>query len=332
MPDNLFKKLEMKDELLISYLLGETRDDETSQVRQWIAAAPSHQQHFEQLSLIWESSKNLGLTGTANAHASLDRFKQKHARNNTHPKVASLRFFWLKVAAVLAVVFTAAWLLYQQSVKKPDNLSALNQIKTIGAVKADTLPDGSVVTLNKNTAFARPQQFLGNVRKVELKDGEAFFDITPDKAKPFIITVSGTTVKVVGTSFNIKTRSGRTEVIVETGVVQVTKGGRVITLRPGEKTLIYTDSKALTKVKNPDLLYQYYRTKQFIADDTPLWRMVEVLNEAYNSHITISNQALRNLPLNSVFNDESLDHILVVINKTFPAIKIVRKGDQIILK
>ena len=96
------------------------------------------------------------------------------------------------------------------------------------------MPDGSVITVNKNSTLSYPSEFKGKTREVAL-NGEAFFKVTPNKEKPFIIHVNDVTVRVVGTSFNIRSEKGKTEVIVETGIVQVTKNKRTVSLLPKRK-------------------------------------------------------------------------------------------------
>jgi ferric-dicitrate binding protein FerR (iron transport regulator) len=202
--------------------------------------------------------------------------------------------------------------------------------QTQGNVLKDTLSDGSMVTLNKRSSLSYPEQFKGNKRKVALK-GEAFFNVAPDKTKPFIISVNDVEVTVVGTSFNVKSENGNTEVIVETGVVKVTKAGKTIELRPGQKTMIAAADSSPVKQEVTDKLYNYYRSREFDCENTPLWKLVEVLNEAYDAHIVIGTPEIRNKPITTTFNNESLEHILDIIKETF-YITITRNGDEIILQ
>jgi len=195
---------------------------------------------------------------------------------------------------------------------------------------SDTLSDGSVVTINKGSSISYNSKFKGNTRKVELK-GEAFFTITPNKKKPFVISVNDVQVTVVGTSFNIKSVNGNTEVVVETGIVKVTKDGKTVELRPNEKIELHAKDAVMNKEQVSDKLYNYYRTKQFVCDDTPLWKLVEVVNEAYNSNIVIGDPAIRNLTITTTFDNESLEQVLNVIKETFN-ITVVKEGDTIILK
>jgi ferric-dicitrate binding protein FerR (iron transport regulator) len=87
----------------------------------------------------------------------------------------------------------------------------------------------------------------------------------------------------------------------------------------------------LRKVANTDQLYNYYRSKLFVADNTPLWRVVEILNEAYDANIVIENDQHRDLPLTTTFKDESLDNILHIITETFK-ITAVKENGKIILR
>lgn len=197
-------------------------------------------------------------------------------------------------------------------------------------VLIDTLPDGSLVTLNKASSLVYPSKFKGGTRTVQLK-GEAFFNVSPDREKPFIIRVDDVQVTVVGTSFNVKSKNGNTEIVVETGVVHALKGGQEIVLRAGDKTKITATDSIMTKEKVSDQLYNYYRTKEFVCDNTPLWKLVEVLNDAYKVNIVFGKNELKNLPLTSPFYNESLDQVLQVISITFN-ITVVQKNGQIILE
>jgi transmembrane sensor len=315
--------MDMNDDLLIVYLLGEASDAQRAQVDKWLALDIANQQHLQQFRAIWEASKAMQFTEPVDAQASLNALKQKIA---ARPKVADMRrnFTWLKIAATLLLFCGGAWLYFIQTANKQLVTASVDQ------VKIDTLSDGSIITLNKHSLLQYPQRFSGNQRLVSLKEGEAFFKISPNKAKPFIINTSGTTIKVVGTSFNVKNKHGKVEVIVETGIVQVSNKGSSVTLTPGDKVLVRENS-TLIKEQNPDKLYTYYRSKEFVADNTPLWRMVEVLNEAYDSHIIIGRKDLNNQLLNTTFKNESLDDILQVISRTFK-ITVETKGKQIILK
>jgi ferric-dicitrate binding protein FerR (iron transport regulator) len=198
-------------------------------------------------------------------------------------------------------------------------------------VLVDTLPDGSVITLNKRSIITYPSKFKGSTRAIALK-GEAFFNVAPDKKKPFIISVNDVQVTAVGTSFNIKSENGNTEVVVETGIVRVTRSGKTVELNAGEKIVMSANDSSATKEKVSDKLYNYYRSKEFVCDDTPLWKLVQVVNEAYNVKIIIGRKELNDKTLTTTFYNESLEQVLEVIRLTFDITIIKKEDGQIILQ
>jgi ferric-dicitrate binding protein FerR (iron transport regulator) len=139
-------------------------------------------------------------------------------------------------------------------------------------------------------------------------------------------------VTVVGTSFNIKSENGNTEVVVETGIVQVAKSGKTVELIAGERIIMAANDSNATKEAVTDKLYNYYRSREFVCDDTPLWKLVQVVNEAYDSKIIIGRKELNDMRLTTTFNNESLEKVLEIIHLTFDITVIKKEDGQIILQ
>lgn len=317
----------MKDDLIIKYLLKETSEEDEIQVKDWISSSSDNAKEFSRFEMIWSISKELEQESDADTDLAWNKFTARVSKiQKIEAPIRSVnqRFGWLKVAAVLFIV-AGAWSFYSLY------LNAYETIKSQSLVRIEILPDGSEVTLNKNTLLSYRRNFQGNVRSVKLESGEVFFNVNPDKNKPFIIEAHDITVEVVGTSFNVKHANQQTEVIVETGTVKVSMADQVVELRAGEKITIGDKQTILRKEANTDQLYNYYRSKIFVADSTPLWRVVEILNEAYGVNIIIENDIHKNLPLNATFKEESLVEILNVITETFK-ITAVKENGRIILR
>jgi ferric-dicitrate binding protein FerR (iron transport regulator) len=318
----------MNDELLVSYLLDEASPAGCKQVEDWLAADAENVRHFNQLKLIWEESRKLAQGSNSDENAAWGKWKSGLHREPVMQRVPIRRRFIFSIAAIFifaTIGIALAWLIWNNNRPVQTILVTSHQ-----AVRTDTLPDGSVITLNKNASISYPKKFKGNTRVVEL-NGEAFFKVKPDSRKPFIVQVKDITVQVLGTSFNIRDQAGATEVIVETGRVQVTRQGKQVLLVAGEKIKTGDAGKFLDKEIEPDQLYNYYRTRQFVCDNTPLWKLVEVLNAAYDTTIVIEKPALRSLLLTTTFNNESLDQVLEVISVTFN-VNIVHAPDKILIR
>ncbi len=311
--------------MLIKYLLGEATEAEVEEIQIKLAEDPGYRKYFEQLKAVWDASHNLAVPSAADENAAWQRFKNRVTYQQQQP-VKKIR--WMKVAAAAAVLLGIG--LISVFIFNKKNLPKEIVFQSMQQVVKDTLPDASVVTLNKNSALSYPEAFKGDTRHVSLK-GEAFFSVTPNKAKPFIISVNNVEVKVVGTSFNIKSNGGNTEIIVETGIVQVTQFGKTILLGAGEKMVAAKENLPLKKEGVGDKLYNYYRTKEFVCDNTPLWKLVDVLNEAYDTNIVIKNGAIKNLAITTTFYNEPLENILLIISQTLN-VTVTKNNNVIVLQ
>jgi transmembrane sensor len=319
----------MNDDLLVKYLVGEATPDESAQVQKWINANKENSQYYNQFKTIWD--KSLEVAGMRNIDEDAAYERLQNRIKNTVPieqaKVKPMRTpNWVSIAASLIIICTVGYLTFNYFTNRVIIVSLQSQ----NSVVTQTLPDGSVVTLNALSKLAYPKNFKGDSRQVRLA-GEAFFKVSPDKTKPFIIKVNDVTVRVVGTSFNIKSRNGKTEVVVETGIVNVSRAQNNINLIPGEKTEIISGSTDFTKQSVYGKLYDYYITKQLVCNQTPLNELVEALNGIYGQHIVIANPQLKRMAITTIFKDQSLDQILDVVAETFK-ISVEHKNGQIILK
>lgn len=320
--------MKINDEILISYVLHEAEAAQKAAVEQWLGLDPANVRELDQYRRVWEAGHLLQLEKPMDAHASLARFKQRTPSGQIQAaKVVPLQrsYRWMKIAATLLLTGGLLWLYVQRSFRQVVLSTARFE------VKADTLSDGSIVTLNQNTILSHTAHFHSGLREVALKNGEAFFKIAHLPDQPFVVRSGNLRIQVIGTSFNVKNKSGRIEVIVETGMVAVISKVSTIYLRPGDKLSIGTSNNHLSVSHNTDRLYQYYRTKEFIADDTPLEKLVTALNEAYGSRIIIANPKLAGMKLNTTFRNDSLNDILDVISRTFH-IRVVKSGEVILLK
>lgn len=326
---------EIIDDVLVKYLLGEATPQEQEEVQQWIAASPDNARYFEHFRLIWDESKKLAASSTVNVDDAWSRFMNKVETEERPaiqvaepPKGRTIelgRYGWMKAAAILVMIIGGGWF-YYITAGPGSMITEQAGDQTLVA----NLPDGSTVTLNRNSSITYPAHFKGNQRNVTLR-GEGFFNITPNKAKPFIIDADHNSITVVGTSFNVKTNAERTEVIVETGIVEVAKKQNAIRVMPHEKALVTADAAMPVKSSNQDDLYNYYRTKKFVCNGTTLNRLVEILNEAYDTQITIGNEKLGEMQIRTTFDEGSLDETLNVIKMTY-GINIEKNGNTIILK
>lgn len=321
------------DDLLVKHITGEATTAEVQEVEKWLADDEANQHYFEHFKLIWEESVQLANTAQVDEQAAWERFQNRvHTGSfpTTKAKVWSMNAPLLRAAAIAGLIIGLAALTYVLFQNKPGKVLAMSNIRTTDLVKSDSLPDGSTVILNKNSQVSFPEKFDNDKRVLQLS-GEAFFKVKPNKKQPFEVHTNNVTITVVGTSFNVRSRGDTTEIIVETGLVEVATEKQTILLQPGQKAIAGIGDAILQKQVNTDQLYTYYRSRKFVCENTPLWKLVDKLNEAYDVQIIFGNPALRNLPYTTTFDNEPLDKILSVLSTTFN-ISVVKEKGKIILR
>lgn len=329
------------ENLLVKYLLREASPDEIRTVETWLSASPDNQQVYQQVKLIWEES--LHLSGEPRSVIGEEELAWQQLRQRIHrsatgahptpgarPAILPLprlhaSFRWLRVAAVLLLTLSISLFAWWWS-----NRSTPVMLASGTTSLRDTLTDGSIVTLNRHSSLTYISKFKKDERSVTLH-GEAFFQVAPDKSRPFQVHTAGVTITVMGTSFNVHTSGDTTEIIVETGLIKVNNGHQDILLHPSEKLTLVRQDSVFQKGALTDKLYQYYRTREFVCEDIRLDQLVETLNKAYDAHIEIGNLALRSMKITAVYREESLDRILSLVTETL-GISMRKENGRIILQ
>ncbi|MBV5313499.1 MAG: FecR domain-containing protein [Prolixibacteraceae bacterium] len=277
-------------------------------------------------------------------YSAQDAWEKVESRIHSQALVQPTKFRKLitnPIFRIAAAVLFAALLLVSgyEVVYKPAARSQLLEISATNQVlNTFTLPDGTLVSLNSDTKLKYPKKFGRNTREVTI-EGEAFFEVKPDKNKPFIIHAGKAQIKVLGTSFNVSAypETKQVEVIVETGKVQVlnktteTLQTNELILTPGDKgTLVYS-SNSLLKTTNQNPNFLAWKTHNLTFKATSLAEVIGNLEKVYKVNIRLADSRLNGLLLTAQFNDYSLDFILKVIETTFQ-IDAQKVNGQYILK
>jgi len=122
--------------------------------------------------------------------------------------------FKTTVMSVVTLVCAAVTLLLLRAPVHTERL-----VTQVGEVRAVLLPDGSRLTLGGRTEIK--VSFTRGSRQVELLDGEVFFKVAHDTRRPFFVSAGSSTVRVVGTQFDVRRGSAEVDIGVQQGVVEV---------------------------------------------------------------------------------------------------------------
>lgn len=183
-----------------------------------------------------------------------------------------------------------------------------------------TLSDGSHVWLNNVSSLRYPTCFRGNDRTVELT-GEAFFEIEPDPARPFVVKVKDEVVEVLGTTFDIMAypEEGGTQTTLVTGAVRIRAGASTVQLAADQQCKVGAGGKleVVNDVPSEDIVawkkgFFYFGHASFEAVMRQLarWYDVDVVYEGKVPDINFGGKIDRGLPLEDVlkFLDKNQIH------------------------
>lgn len=323
---------------MVKYLLDECTISERKQVEDWREAAPENLKEFEKLKEIWENSRVIVESTEVDTDAAWEKFKHlrdQKGRVGNPPMVLGISWMRNKAIAIAAsvIMVLGIGLLYKiidKPIKTlPKSIATIHIESALHPLK-DTLPDGSIVTLNKNSWLSYPEVFQDSIRKV-LMGGEIFFAVAADREKPFVVHTGSTEIRVLGTSFNIRNRQGSTEVIVETGKVRVFYHQKQVLLTAGKKAMIQEGDSLIWIEDNKNSLHQYFRSGQFICDNTPLIELAATLSDAYGVKVMVGNDVIGNMRITTTFHNNSLEEILSILEETM-GVKCIQKDDSIIIR
>ena len=158
-----------------------------------------------------------------------------------------------------------------------------------------TLSDGTHVWLNAETELRYPVQFNGKERVVYLK-GEAYFEVSKNKEKPFLVQVDDMSVKVYGTEFNVNTYNN-IETVLVTGSVSMNQGGKEVLLKPNQKGVFDQVSGKITVADVDVLAYVSWKNGDFIFRNESLNSIMDKLSRWYGLEVLYQDARLQNVRL-----------------------------------
>ena len=192
----------------------------------------------------------------------------------------------------------------------------LVEVNTSDKAQEIVLKDGSEVELNQSSTLVYSDNQKRKTREVELK-GEAFFNITKDSLRPFIIHTQELDIKVLGTSFNVDAKTqDSVEVQVETGVVELVYKNQKIKLVAGETGVFYQGLGKLIKRESRVVVSQFWRNRKLTFKRTELIEIVETLNRLYEVNIRVDESTEQHRKINVRFEDQDIDLILDILSST----------------
>lgn len=292
----------MNQKLLIKYISGKSTQLEKEEVAAWIDTDAANLKEFMALrksydAFLWQD---------------MDEF------NSKPNKILSLKPFIMKivrVAAVFVMAFGLSYLLFY-ALQKEDIVMQTVYVPA-GQRTQVTLADGTVVWVNGRSTLTFPSQFTSRTRNVSL-DGEAFFDVTKNPEKQFVVsTAHQSAIKVLGTKFNIKAYKESEEItttLVEGKVNfefnNMTQRPQYITMAPGQKLIYYSQNGRTELYTTSGENELAWKDGKIVFKQKSLREALDILAERYDVEFVIGKSVPYDDSFSGTFTSRSLEQIL----------------------
>ena len=206
--------------------------------------------------------------------------------------------------AVRAFVIDSKGINYQIPANKPQVKEIQNTLRTLQGMEClITLSDGTRVHLNAETRLTYPVCFSSKERIVQI-EGEAYFDVAPDKEHPFIVKTSHISIRVTGTSFNVRAYADEdTEsTTLISGTVRINSRNEEFELVPNQH-YTYNKNTGTNTVANVNTdLYTSWESGSFIFLNVPLENVMSYLSKWYGFQYSFEDEAAKQVRIGAYLN------------------------------
>lgn len=191
--------------------------------------------------------------------------------------------------------------------------------------------DGTRAYLNSDTRMKFPKKFSLSDRKVFIS-GEAYFIVTKNPKRPFIVSMNDMSVKVLGTSFNIHAYPEEDDITVflDEGKIALTAPTKEeFVLNPQEKFIYDRESRKCTITKAKETKHiSVWKNNILSFQDTPFSEVIKILNRWYDIEFIVDNPEVLKNYLTITCENTNLENVLNGLENIAP-VKFVHENDQI---
>jgi len=309
--------------LIHRYLTGETAEAESRQLEAWLDASAKNRLLFDEAEKLWrkidtpqphsvpsfeafwqtlESKLDAGTGKTSATIIPLARARQRILFGRAYDAR------WLAAAAVL-IILVGATFIYQRVFKAEDwQTFATRNAERLPVI----LPDGSHVELNAASQIQFQAASFDTLRIVKLS-GQAFFEVNPND-HPFVVHTENAQVRVLGTSFDVRARHQKTQVMVQTGKVSLqtltATVENAVLLTAGQMSFVDKLAMPIRPIAIDSILIAAWRQQRLVFDNTPLAEIAAELQRVYNVEIKIADFELQTLAITGTFEQQLVTEVL----------------------
>jgi transmembrane sensor len=335
-------------QLLARKMAGEASAAELIELDSLLEQYPDNLYYEEILKQLWDQKLN----DSIDTDAAFQEHRHKYQADfepvaEPQGHIRYLNIKKIGIAASVLLITAIAFLFYQSVKNKVIERSRFTEITTNkGSRKKIILPDGTQVWLNGSSKITFDNNMNSSPTRFVKLIGEAFFDVTKNKQRPFIIRTNKFSIKVLGTAFNVKAYPGdkKTEATLIRGMIELTINDSLqekFILRPNEKFAMASYLNPRINAITPDISAEHRKlviedikpvqiaSKQYIEETSwvdnklvfkneSLEELIPELERWYNVKIEITNDKVKHYHFTGVFENETLVQALTYMQYIRP--------------
>ncbi|HAE28296.1 MULTISPECIES: FecR family protein [Hyphomonas] len=290
---------------VLRFASGEGSPEHERAFAAWLAESEAHRLAFERARHLWDGLADVEYV--ENILTDRNNVKTFRARRAMSRRL----LLGGGLAASLACAAGIGLLAFPPVPPEPILLSTSR-----GEIKTFTLSDGSEITLGGASQVRG--EFSAKARNLQLAGGNAYFDIARDEGRPLTVDTGSVLVRVLGTRFDIKKRTGHVSVSVDSGHVRVMADAATRDLRAGDR-IVSTAALRLGPVEPFDAEKELsWRSGRLSFVDAPLHDIVADMNQYSDRPVRLAPGAPADMRLTLSFSIQQIGQVLAGLDTAYP--------------
>lgn len=282
-------------ELIVQRLNKVEKEENVDPLNNWLSNKENRAQ-YDALLAIWDKTEKKPFLSTS---MQLQDFHKVQTAMRTNTRAVAATKYWIAASVVFLI---GAFFLLKLFVLNTDQAIYYAQNETLEILLADS----SAISLHKGSRLVVMEDFNETDRRV-LLEGEGFFNVTHNAAKPFIIKSGKTETKVLGTSFHIAQSDSKVALSVHSGRVSFKSGKQELILAKNQSAYYEIASNQLNPAEfNPNSTA--WLSNRLLFKDTDLTQVIADLSKHYSVNIKMADK-LKSLTLSTSFDNATLEQV-----------------------
>lgn len=303
-------------------LTGEIEPEQEPDFQKWLESEKLNHSIFQRIQEIWNYNPPRIQDNSRIWHKYRNRVSRFERTFRLHTVIS----YSLRISAILFLLIGITILIQKFSLPVDEKQLTFNEVFVPrGNRSFIVLPDSSKVWISNNSVLKYPHQFSGGKRELFLS-GEAYFEVTHDEKKPFIVNIGENRIKVLGTKFSVYAYpeddivnadliSGKIQMDIHTGG----KNGNFQSyiLNPGHRLEYNKKTIAIADSYIPDSFYDYWLHGIYTFKNESLESLAQKVRRIYNIEIIFGDEYLKGKRYNGSFSiNDNIFNFIEAIKQT----------------